>query len=192
MNAHGFKQQPNVYYRKDSISSPVTNEVTIRVVLVIMIVLQLLSGVLDVKGAFLQGEFEYDEEQIYLTIPDGLKDEYDDSMLLKLLAPIYGLRNASMAFYRKLKKTMQRIGCKRSLADPCLYYSWGTSLTLWLSWIDDCMYCGKSNEINESKKNLMSKLDCEDMGDLKEYVGCKLECKGNRMKITQTSAGSKT
>ena len=41
------------------------------------------------------------------------------------------------------------------------------------------MYCGKSNEINESKKNLMSKLDCEDMGDLKEYVGCKLERKGN-------------
>ena len=62
LNAHGFKQQPNVHYRKDSISSPVTNEVTIRVVLVIMIVLQLLSGVLDVKGAFLQGEFEYDEE----------------------------------------------------------------------------------------------------------------------------------
>ena len=47
------------------------------------------------------------------------------------------------------------------------------------------MYCGKSNEINESKKNLMSKLDCEDMGDLKEYVGCKLEHKGNRMKILQ-------
>ena len=48
------------------------------------------------------------------------------------------------------------------------------------------MYCGKADEINESKKNLISKLDCEDIGKLNEYVGYKLECKGNRIKITQT------
>ena len=185
LNAHGFKQQPDVHFKKDSISSPVTNEVTIRVVLVIMIVLQLLSGVLDVKGAFLQGEFEHDEEQIYLIVPDGLKEECGDNILLKLLAPIYGLRNASMAFYRKLKKTMESIGCKRSLADPCLYYKWGDSLVLWLSWTDDCMHCGKANEIKESKKNLMKKLDCEDMGELNEHVGSKLERKGNKIKMTQ-------
>ena len=120
-----------------------------------------------------------------MTVPDGLEKEYNDNILLKLLAPIYGLRNTSMVFYRKLKKTMQSIGCKRSLADPYLYYSWGTSLVLWLSWIDNCIYCGKADEINESKKNLMSKLDCEDIGKLNKYVGCKLERKGNRMKITQ-------
>ena len=68
-----------------------TNEFTIRVVLVIMIVLQLLSGALDVKGEFLQGEFEFDKEETYLTVPDGLKEECGNNVLLKLLAPIYGL-----------------------------------------------------------------------------------------------------
>ena len=43
MDTHGFKQRAGVDFKKDSILSPVTNEVKSRVVLVIMIVLQLLS-----------------------------------------------------------------------------------------------------------------------------------------------------
>ena len=64
---------------------------TIRVVLVIMLILRLLAGVLDVKGAFLQGQFARDEEQIYMHVPDGLEEEYGNDVYLKLLAPIYGL-----------------------------------------------------------------------------------------------------
>ena len=62
LNAYGFKQKEGKHYKKDSISSPVTNETTIRSVLVIILILKLLAGVLDVKGAFLQGEFTDDEE----------------------------------------------------------------------------------------------------------------------------------
>ena len=71
----------------------------------------------------MQGEFEFGAEQTCLTIPDGLKEERGNNVLLKLLSPTYGLRNASMAFYKKLKKTMLNVGHKRSLADPCLNYS---------------------------------------------------------------------
>ena len=31
----------------------------------------------------------------------------------------------------------------------------------------------------------MMKLDCEDAGKLKKYVGCKIERKGNKIKLTQ-------
>ena len=34
----------------------------------------------------------------------------------------------------------------------------------------------------------MKKLDYEDIGDLKEHVGCKVERKDNRLKITQPVA----
>jgi len=185
LNAHGFKQKEGKHYKKDSISSPVTNEVTIRIVLVIILVLRLLAGVLDVKGAFLQGEFDKDEADIYMHVPDGLEDHYGDNVLLKLLAPIYGLKNASMAFYKKLKRCMNKIGCTRSLADPCLYFTWATNLVIWLSWIDDCMYCGKPEDVKQCKTKLMSELDCEDSGELNEYVGVKIERKGDRMKLTQ-------
>jgi len=53
LNAHGFKQIEGVHYNKDDIAAPVTNEVTIRVVMVISIVLELCRGLLDIKGVFL-------------------------------------------------------------------------------------------------------------------------------------------
>ena len=112
-----------------------------------------------------------------MTVPDGLEDEYETNVLLKLLAPIYGLKNAAMAFYCKLKKCMEGIGCERSLADPCLYFAWGSGLMIWLSWIDDCMCCGKPNDVMHYKGELMMKLDCEDADELQEYVGCKIEKK---------------
>jgi len=68
-----------------------------------------------------------------MTVLDRLEDEYSKNTLLKLLAPIYGLRNASMAFYKKLKRCMNDIGCKRSLVDPYLYFAWASGLVIWLS-----------------------------------------------------------
>ena len=82
LNAHGFKQKEGKYYKKDSMSSPVTNEVTIRIVLVIMLILRLLAGVLDVKGAFLQGEFDEDEVDVCMHVSAGLEEHYGDNVLL--------------------------------------------------------------------------------------------------------------
>ena len=56
---------------------------------------------------------------------------------------------------------------------------------IWLSWIDDCMYCKKKNNIEQYKGKLIKELDCEDMGKLEEYVGYKIERKGTRIKLTQ-------
>ena len=121
-----------------------------------------------------------------MKIPQGMERYYPENVLLKLLAPIYGLKNAAMAFYSKLKKTMDKIGCTRSLADPCLYFAWTTAgIVMWLSWIDNCLYCGRKQDVENCKEKLMNELDCEDSGELREYIGCKIERKGNEMKITQ-------
>lgn len=74
LNAHGFKHKEGVHYEENEIAALVTNEVTIRVILVIMIVIRLLEGLLDVKGAFLQGQFEKDEKPIYIKVPDGIEE----------------------------------------------------------------------------------------------------------------------
>ena len=55
MNTHGYKQKEGFRYEENRMSDPMTNEVTIRITLVIRIVLQQLGGLLNVKGAFLQG-----------------------------------------------------------------------------------------------------------------------------------------
>jgi len=56
-NARGFVQVPGVHYDRDSISTPVTNKATIIVVLVLSIVFGWANELIDVKGAFLCGNF---------------------------------------------------------------------------------------------------------------------------------------
>jgi len=58
MNARGFKQVEGQHYDGTTISSPVTNSATIRIVLTLMIMASMLAHIVDIKGAFLHGEFE--------------------------------------------------------------------------------------------------------------------------------------
>jgi hypothetical protein len=67
VNIRGFKQIDRQHYNCTSISVPVTNAMTIRIVLTIMLMQGKIAHVVDVKGAFLYGEFE-DGEKIYIKI----------------------------------------------------------------------------------------------------------------------------
>ena len=69
LNANGFKQIEGVHCDKDDIAAPITNEVTIRVLIVITLVLRFHAGILYVKGTFLQGEFEKNEKDRRVKIP---------------------------------------------------------------------------------------------------------------------------
>ena len=53
----------------------------------------------------MQGEFDSDEEDIYMIMSDGLEDEHESNITLKLLALNYGLKTASIAFCKKLKRS---------------------------------------------------------------------------------------
>jgi hypothetical protein len=58
LNARGYEQVNAIHYDSHNISAPVTNDVTIRVVLTLMIMAGWTGEILDVKGAFLHGNFE--------------------------------------------------------------------------------------------------------------------------------------
>jgi hypothetical protein len=55
--ARGFKQVEGQHYNGTTISSPVTNSATIRIVLVLMVMASMMAHIIDVKGAFLHGHF---------------------------------------------------------------------------------------------------------------------------------------
>ena len=95
-------------------------------------------------------------------------------MLLK--KTLYGLKQAAMAFYRKLLAATANIGLKRSTADPCLYYKWVEGrLVIMISWINDNMILGPSNLVMQIKNDLMKQFECNDCGRLEEYVGNKID-----------------
>ncbi len=68
INARRFKQVEGQHYNGMTISSPVTNSATIRIVLVLMVMADMIAHVVDVKGALLHGEFK-DGKKIHMKIP---------------------------------------------------------------------------------------------------------------------------
>ena len=73
LNARGFEQIEGEHYDTDSTASPVASETTIRVVLTLMVMAGWHAEVLDIKGAFLHGEFE-DEERVYMKISQRFEE----------------------------------------------------------------------------------------------------------------------
>jgi hypothetical protein len=185
LNAHGFKQVEGVHYDGTSTHAPVTNAGTIRIVLILMIMADWQGQIVDVKGVFLHGKFK-DGKVIYMKVPCGFEKFYPDEVVLKLKKCIYGLKQATMAFWRKLLLCMKSIGMMWSTADPCLYHKWGEEgLVLIVSWIDDNLIIGSKKVVEKTKKDIMERFDCKDCGDIEEYMGCKIVRTKNLLKFTQ-------
>lgn len=188
INARGFRQEAGVHYDSASISAPVTNDVTIRICRVLMLMMGGAGKLCDVKGAFLHGSFSNGEE-IFLCIPQDFEKYYNaETQLLCLSKTIYGLKQSAMAFWKELLKCMRDINYERSRADPCLYYKWDEGrLNIWLSWIDDCLNLGSDDDVNQSMAEMKSRFDCDEVNDLSEYVGCQLhhDRENGTLKFTQ-------
>ena len=176
LNARGYEQVDGVHYDSHSISAPVANDVTIRLVMTLMIMAAWTGELLDVKGAFLHGDFD-EGKNVYMEVPQGFEQFYDASVyVLYLLQTIYGLKQSAKAFWIKLLKSFKSMDFERSKADPCLYFAWTTNgLVVWISWIDDCLVLGSKAGVKIAKAQMMERFDCDEVGNMDEYVGCKLE-----------------
>jgi hypothetical protein len=63
---------------------------------------------LDVKTAFLYGELN---EELYMEQPEGFKIKGLKQKVMCLKRAIYGLKQAALAWWRALDKSMSTLGC---------------------------------------------------------------------------------
>ena len=85
--ARGFKQVDGQSYDSAHIYAPVTNNVTVRLVLVLVLLAGCVAHTVDVKGIFLHGEFEKGEK-VYMKVPEGWEHFYPPNAILLLLRTI--------------------------------------------------------------------------------------------------------
>ena len=64
-------------------------------------------------------------------------------------------------------------------------------LAIWVSCVDDLMFWGLKARVLVEKLGLTSRFDCDDFGDVKEYVGCQVDLNESKgwMKLTQSILG---
>jgi Reverse transcriptase (RNA-dependent DNA polymerase) len=82
---------------------------------------------------------------------------------------------------------MDEMGFTRSQADPCLYYKWHPEhgLLLMMSFIDDMCIAGTHVGVEQVKAELFTHFDCDDTGEMKEYIGNRVDRKNGSIKLTQ-------
>jgi hypothetical protein len=175
INARGFEQVDGEHYDINTKSSPGTSLVTIRIVMMLIVMTSWAAHLIDVHGAFLKGKFP-DGEIVYMKVPQGFEKFYPKNVALLVLRTIYGLVQAALAFWGETVAAfgyMKYIGSK---ADPCLHFKWTVrGLIIWISWIDDFLVCGNNQSVMEAKDMMGKIFDCEDVGEMNKYVGCKIE-----------------
>jgi hypothetical protein len=58
-------------------------------------------------------------------------------------------------------------------------------LVLIVLWIDNNLIIRSKKVVEKTKKDIMERFDCEDCGDIEEYMGCKLVRTKNSLKFTK-------
>jgi hypothetical protein len=84
INDRGFKQVEGQHFDASSISAPITNGMTIKVVLMLILASGSIADKVNIKEAFLHGKFK-DGEKIYIKIPLEFEEFYDDDTVQLLL-----------------------------------------------------------------------------------------------------------
>jgi len=170
--ALGYAQIPGVDFTDNF--SPVVNDVMMRMILVMWIVLTLDIDQLDVETAFLEGILD-PSEYVYLKCPEGMKLEKDEC--LEVHRGLYGLVTSARIFWRSFSRhlTSDLVGFEQSLADQCLFFKQGKHGPIYLLlYVDDSICVGHRKDIDETIKLIQLRFTLTIEGKLNDFLGCNI------------------
>jgi len=147
-------------------------------------VLRLMFGfhavLLDVETAFLYGKLE---EEIYMEIPSGYKEVYQDpgkGTVLKLQMAMYGLVQAARQWFKRLSDILISLRFKPCDSDPCLMYRVNENgLCIILMYIDDNLIVGSNEAIDQVTDEIKKVFNATISPEATEYLGYKIHVAKN-------------
>ena len=182
--AKGFSQIEGIDF--DQIFSPVVRFETVRMILALAALEGWHISGLDVKSAYLYGKLD---EEIYMEQPEGFKVEGLEHLVLRLLRAIYGLKQAGLAWWKALSKSMEELGFTRLSSDAGIFiYRKDGALVVVIVYVDDCLFCGKDKAlVAKLKANFMKRWECRDLGETKEFLRMRIIQKAQSIHLDQTA-----
>lgn len=154
---------------------------TARVVIAWAVQEQLYIDQFDAETVFLHGDLE---EQIYMSIPEGLLVTPDEGDVLLLKKALYGLRQAPRCWFRKFGGFLRSLGFELSQADGSLFIAHKYQFVVYLIlFVDDGLILRKSKKLNQSilkEINRNFKIKISEPGT---YVGMNMVSSETRDKI---------
>lgn len=170
--AKGFKQRYGLDY--EDTFSPVVKVATIRLILSLAVTKQWSIRRLDVQNAFLHGVLE---EEVYMKQPHGFVDPSFPNYVCKLDKSLYGLKQASRAWFSRLSVRLLALGFHAFKADTSLFYfRHGGTTIYFLVYVDDIIVVSSSDQaIQELLLQLRADFTLKDLGPLSYFLGIKVD-----------------
>ena len=179
----GYKQRQGVDYFDTY--APVARISSIRCLIALASIHNLVIHQMDVKTAFLNGDLE---EEIYMEQPEGFITPGQEKKVCKLVKSLYGLKQAPMQWHEKFDKVALSFGFIVNDADKCIYSkSDNNGYVIICLYVDDMLIFGSNIScVNETKKFLSSKFDMKDLGEAYAILGIKIIRKMGELLLTQS------
>ncbi len=171
LNLHGRKQEFGMTYYDTY--APIVTWFAIQLLIVFGILFSWSLRQVDFVMAYPQAPIKMD---MYMELPQGIniKNENSKNHVLKLLANLYGQKQAAQVWNGYLVNKLQEINFQQSLINDCVFYHGDV---IFIVYVDDGIFFGSSDEqlsgiINEMR-NL--ELDIKDQGHPADYVGVNIK-----------------
>ena len=168
--AQGYSQRPGVDC--EDTFSPVVRFESVRAVIALSVKYNLKLYQMDVTTAFLNGELK---EVVYMKQPEGYVKKGKERLVCKLKRSVYGLKQSPHCWNSIFNSQLKKMGFIQTNSDPCLYVASEGEPFVIAAYVDDILLAGKSDRrITEVKKELASRFNMKDMGELQYFLGVKV------------------
>ena len=174
--AQGFSQVPFVDY--DATFAPVAKSASVRFVAVYASLHGWHLECFDATRAFLWGDLT---RTIYMRYPPGYTSSFDWEGVWRLLKSLYGLKQASLIWYRLLRRVLGDLGFSRSEFDHAVFIFkrlWGGEEVhcLLAMHVDDGMAgCTSMVFLTFIKGEIKKAFGIKDLGPLRNFLGVQFE-----------------
>ncbi|GJS31092.1 zinc finger, CCHC-type containing protein [Tanacetum coccineum] len=166
----GFRQKEGIDYFDTY--APVARITTIRLLLAIKAIHNLVIHQMDVKTTFLNGDLD---EEVYMKQPEGFVMPGNEHKVCKLVKSLYGLKQAPKQWHQKFDEVVLSSGFLLNQSDKCVYSKFNSSGegVIICLYVDDMLIFGTDrNQVDKTKKFLSSKFSMKDMGEADVILDC--------------------
>ncbi|GKF77938.1 putative ribonuclease H-like domain-containing protein, partial [Tanacetum coccineum] len=170
--AQGHRQEEGIDY--DEVFAPVAKIEAIRLFLAFASFMRFIVYQMDVKSAFLYGTID---EEVSISQPPGFVDPGHPTKVYKVVKALYGLHQATRAWYATLSTFLEKHGYKRGTIDKTLFIRRNNKdIMLVQVYVDDIIFGStKKSWCNEFEALMKSIFQMSSMGELTFFLGLQVK-----------------
>ncbi|GKB39574.1 zinc finger, CCHC-type containing protein [Tanacetum coccineum] len=159
---------------------------TIRLLIAMASIHNIIIHQMDVKTGFLNGDLE---EEVYMNQPQGFIMSGNENKVCKLIKSLYVLKQAPKQWHQKFNEVVLSNGYLLNQDDKCVYSKFdesGKGVIICL-YVDDMLIFGTDQvQVDLTKEFLSSKFSMKEMGEANVILGIRIKHESNGITISQS------